>query len=219
MMGEFAGQGRTVLFVSHNMAAISSLCGRACLIDRGHLVLIGETKECISQYIGINKKLDRQKLAERSDRHGNQKLKFVDIRIRDSDGNTTNTVASGDDLIIETDLLLQENEVRKVYFQINIIDNFGKIILVCSTAIINKNYNEIKSNGKMICTIPNLSLAPGNYSVFLTVKEMRTVKMDWIENAIQFNVIEGDYFGTGRLIPPNTTPFLTKFDIEYISKI
>tara|TARA_Y100001970_G_scaffold261373_1_gene344437 strand:+ start:10224 stop:11510 length:1287 start_codon:yes stop_codon:yes gene_type:complete len=218
-IGEVSEQGRTVLFVSHNMAAVSSLCSRACLIDRGNLVLVGETKECISQYIGINKKLDRQKLGKRTDRHGNQKLKFVDIRIKDSNGNTTNTVASGDDLIIETDLLLKDNEVRKVYFQINIIDNLGRILLVCSTAVINKNYNEIKSNGKMICTIPNLPLAPGNYSVFLTVKEMRTVKMDWIENAIKFNVIEGDYFGTGRLIPSNTAPFLTKFDIQYISKI
>lgn len=218
-IGDVSEQGRTVLFVSHNMAAVSSLCSRACLIDSGNLVFIGETKECISQYIGTNKKLDRQKLDKRSDRHGNQKLKFVDIRIKDLNGNTTNTVASGDDLIIETDLLLRDDKVRKVYFQINIIDNLGRILLVCSTEIINKNYNEIKSNGKMICTIPYLPLSPGNYSVFLTVKEMRTVKMDWIENAIKFNVIEGDYFGTGRLLPSKTAPFLTKFDIEYISKI
>ena len=98
------------------------------------------------------------------------------------------------------------------------MDNLGRILIVCSTAILNKNYDKINSNGKMICKIPKLQLSPGQYSVFLSVKELRTIKMDWIENALQFNVVEGDFYGTGRNIPPNTAPFLTKFEIDFIPK-
>jgi lipopolysaccharide transport system ATP-binding protein len=50
-MGEVAGQGRTVLFVSHNMAAVQTLCPRAMLLSLGNLIAEGETKEVIGAYI------------------------------------------------------------------------------------------------------------------------------------------------------------------------
>jgi lipopolysaccharide transport system ATP-binding protein len=50
-MSEVAGQGRTVLFVSHNMGAIKTLCERAILIDHGHLMLDTETDAAITAYV------------------------------------------------------------------------------------------------------------------------------------------------------------------------
>ncbi len=49
-MGEVARSGRTVLFVSHNMAAISTLCGRCAMLNNGQLSLIGQTEEVLAEY-------------------------------------------------------------------------------------------------------------------------------------------------------------------------
>lgn len=51
-MKEVAGEGRTVLFVSHNMAAVKSLCERAILLEKGKVVLSGSTSDCVARYQG-----------------------------------------------------------------------------------------------------------------------------------------------------------------------
>lgn len=53
-MQSVANEGRTVLFVSHNMAAVRSLCTRACLLDEGRLTAIGDTGEIVQAYLNAN---------------------------------------------------------------------------------------------------------------------------------------------------------------------
>jgi len=53
-MGEVAVGGRTVLFVSHNMAAVKTLCSRGVLLDAGRVTMMGIIEDCIDQYIGAN---------------------------------------------------------------------------------------------------------------------------------------------------------------------
>lgn len=53
-MKEVASKGRTVLFVSHNMAAVKSLCEKAILLEKGQMVLGGSTSDCIARYQGYN---------------------------------------------------------------------------------------------------------------------------------------------------------------------
>lgn len=198
------------------MAAVASLCTKACLIGNGKLEFIGNTSDCIKEYMRSVEVNSSKKLFDRDDRSGNQKLSYIDANLIGKNQDVINTIACGDDLILQTKLKINSSEVYKVYFQVNIVDNLGRILLLCSTAILNKNYDMINSDGIMTCKIPNLPLAPGQYSIFLSVKEMRTVKMDWIENALQFNVVEGDFFGTGRNIPQNSAPILTKFEIDFL---
>src|SRR5207245_1235852 len=50
-MGSVATEGRTVIFVSHNLAAVQGLCGRALLIDRGRIVLDGSPADAIDRYL------------------------------------------------------------------------------------------------------------------------------------------------------------------------
>jgi len=50
-MGEVSGEGRTVLFVSHNMAAVSNLCVRCALLDSGKLIFMGNVQECVQTYL------------------------------------------------------------------------------------------------------------------------------------------------------------------------
>ena len=52
-MNEVAGSGRTVLFVSHNMAAIENICSTALLLDHGQSIFLGQVKDAVKQYIAI----------------------------------------------------------------------------------------------------------------------------------------------------------------------
>jgi lipopolysaccharide transport system ATP-binding protein len=54
-MNEFSQKGRTVLFVSHNMEAVSGLCKKALLLDEGRLTASGNVKEIISKYAALEK--------------------------------------------------------------------------------------------------------------------------------------------------------------------
>ena len=53
-MESVANEGRTILFVSHNMGAISELCTRAILLDRGRKVADGSVSEIVNQYSRIS---------------------------------------------------------------------------------------------------------------------------------------------------------------------
>lgn len=57
------GEGRTVLFVSHNMAAVKSLCTRGMLIEKGQVKMIGDTDEVLAEYLtGESSKLNFQEV-------------------------------------------------------------------------------------------------------------------------------------------------------------
>lgn len=91
-MKDVAGQGRTVLFVSHNMGAVSDLCTRAIYLNKGQLVLDGSTESVIRAYVKNNmlgnisggKGLDDPR-----QRRGNGKARFNRIEVMDANGKET----------------------------------------------------------------------------------------------------------------------------------
>jgi lipopolysaccharide transport system ATP-binding protein len=94
-MGDVAKEGRTVLFVSHNMATVRRLCKRGIWLETGKVKLIGTAGECIDMYIGSvedfpGSELGFFDLATRSDRSGNGKVRFRTIRLVGSDGTERN---------------------------------------------------------------------------------------------------------------------------------
>jgi lipopolysaccharide transport system ATP-binding protein len=81
-MGEVAGEGRTVLFVSHNMAAVRNLCGSIALLNAGHLIETGQTDQVIDRYLSTgNAQAHHTVLLPDSDSKGparGLKLSFTD---------------------------------------------------------------------------------------------------------------------------------------------
>src|SRR5262245_39421351 len=94
-MGEVAKEGRTIIFVSHNMAAVESLCTGAHLISEGRIVRSGGTGEVIAEYLSAVATLSGVPLVQRPDRQGDGRLQFTDIRIVSDDGKPTGVIQSG----------------------------------------------------------------------------------------------------------------------------
>src|SRR4051812_31412806 len=90
-MGEIAHSGRTILFVSHNLASVSALCQRALLVDAGQVVRDGTVDEVLEHYISTIQTLSGDSLDDRQDRQGSGRLRIVRAEIVDAEGGPART--------------------------------------------------------------------------------------------------------------------------------
>jgi lipopolysaccharide transport system ATP-binding protein len=203
-MGEVAKEGRTVLFVSHNMAAVQNLCSRGILINKGRVVSNGDTEKVIKNYIDslqLNSK--NNDLMERKDRTGSGEIQFKQINIYNNIFKRVEVIFSGQTYYIEIDYCpVEDKSYSNVSFGISIY-SFGAHLSSLSTDLVDKNIT-IEKEGKIYCKIDRLTLSPGIYS-YNAICRIGGGISDWIINAGEIIVEGGDFFGTGRL-PPSSHP-------------
>ncbi|MHA2404110.1 MAG: ABC transporter ATP-binding protein [Candidatus Kariarchaeaceae archaeon] len=204
-MGDVAKEGRTVLFVSHNLASISNLSHRACLIDQGKLTIDGGTEEVIRFYMqSINQFEDGsiandESLLNIKQREGDGQLFFSDFKIFDARRNPISLLKCGEDVTFE---LCYSGQValknKNVAMSIAFFDIFGRPLFLCRSDIQGKEFDQIPQKGSVYCRVPKLPLPPGDYRINLHA-ELNGSVADWLMDAYKLTVIEGDYFGSGRL--------------------
>lgn len=209
-MGDVSkGEGRTVLFVSHNMAAIQNLCKNSLLLKNGKLTDKGETpliiKEYLKQYSATN-----TSLSEITNRSGSQKNSFKEIQFLGRNFEKDN-IESFENFTIILEL---EKEVDwqnfKGQIDIGINNNMGDRIAWLSTS--NKDLNAIKKSNIIKFTVHHNPLAPGNYTCNLHMVENNEV-VDWIMDVAPFTVAEKDYYNSGKLTPKNQGNILLNYSI------
>ena len=98
-MGDVAREGRTVLFVSHNMVAIQHLCMVCLLLEGGQLMLTGSPQTTVQVY--LTKDQDTMcSVAERKDRQGNGAIRFTDIKVLYTDDIPIDSAICGQDVFL-----------------------------------------------------------------------------------------------------------------------
>ena len=100
-MSEVSKGGRTVLFVSHNMAAVAALCKKAILIDAGHIKQYGPIDETLALYSELTSNLKSIDLGLRTDRKGNGKFRFTGLRCLGLNGREIKCLRMGENAQIE----------------------------------------------------------------------------------------------------------------------
>jgi len=211
-MGDVAKQGRTVLFVSHNMAAVTSLCSRVIHLDMGSFINHGLPTEVVQHYLSGNVNNASINLADRSDRVGNHLGCITGITITDKNATPIDTVISGQDVTVcvEYKVLIGEaieNGVCILIFKTQL----GQPLFSCSTRLFNE-YLRLTSLGRLFCRIPRFPLNQGNYYIDVMLKKGTDSRdiLDSIENAMQISVIAGDFFDTGRVANSVSSPTLVE---------
>lgn len=203
-MGDFARSGRTVLFVSHNMAAIQHLCGSCLLLHEGRIVSLGPTEETISRYMSLSDRSDREDLRTRVHREGNGRLRCVRI---EAAGLQTGS-AGHIDIHYEG-----QPPLRTVQISLGLFTSMGSGTLFLANEILGKTWDELPAAGILRCSFPQLPLLPDRYqlNVYCTVNGELA---DWIVDAARVDVSEGDFYGTGRLPPPGYGSVLVPYQWE-----
>ena len=200
-MGEVAKEGRTVLFVSHNMAAVSSLCNNGLVLQTGCISYAGSTERAISEYISNQSMPSETLLSDRSDRTGNGAIRFTRYLLWNRESKIS-IVQCGSPIEIILEYESKElTQLSDLKVAIVFSDSLGRRLSTCSmehNIVAQKKFPTI---GQIICNIDRFPLLHGRYYVLLW-SSVNGQPADRIENAFYVDVAEGDFFGSGKLPRP-----------------
>ena len=197
-MGDVARQGRTILFVSHNMAAVENLCSTAYLLENGQLVVSGTTKTVVDAYLSSIPALCKTSLERRTDREGNGRLRFTDIEFRSDEGVLTEVILTGKTLLISIAYASTSDTVKNVEMSIDIFAQTGQCMLILNNEMVGADFESIPGVGRFSCRVERFPLSPGQYYITLFCRANGTIA-DWVQQAALLTVEPGDFYGTGRL--------------------
>jgi lipopolysaccharide transport system ATP-binding protein len=206
-MGSVVQEGRTVLFVSHNMAAVAALCTRGLLLDSGRVSMSGSPNDTINAYLATARANANAQLADR-ERRGGGRIRFTRISILNDRDESIDTVISGQDIAIALDYETRDNApLDNATVQIKFSGSLGQPLFGCLSRASSREPLTLKSRGRLVCRIPRLPLLPGNYTFTVWCTIADTLE-DYIGDAGALPVVEGDYYGTGKLPPTQIGEFL-----------
>jgi lipopolysaccharide transport system ATP-binding protein len=197
-MREVGRSGCTVLFVSHNMPAVESLCTRAILLDGGEVVRDGGVREMIGEY-------NRRVMSSHSgqgvsvadmDAPGRKLKVFRSATLIDEYGEPTNHLPLGSEFRIRLTL----DAPRPIHYPaitLGIDDTLGHRILSLCTPLTNPAIEVLSGPCEVECRVASFPLAPGEYWVKLGLATVGD-ELDEVERAIFISVLDGDAYGEGR---------------------
>ena len=197
-----AGEGRTILFVSHNLSAVQNLCSRSMLLSDGRTVAHGPTSDVIDTYIrGVRSDTGIQ-LDERTDRQGSGELRFSEVSF-ESGGRAIDSPSTGQDFdIVLRYETVDGKPVRNVNLATSISTPIGQVMLWLSSATTGTLFPELPPSGTIRCRIPRCPLPAGEYVLTLWA-DRNGQPLDWVQRACELTIMQGDYFGSGQAQPPS----------------
>ena len=199
-MEDVGKDGRTVLFVSHNMAAITRLCHRGILLSAGAVIGDGDVHEIVSTYLtsGLGTTA-AQEWPNRVDAPGDEAVWLRAIRIVDGQGNVSDSVDIRNPVGLEMEYeVLKGGEVLMPYFRIS---NDEGVIAFSTIDLDLRWQTEARAPGRYVSTawIPGNTLSEGTFYVLATIRTPRRKYWPFfVPDAATFNVIDTMEGGSAR---------------------
>ena len=197
-MDDVAGEGRTVIFVSHHMNMIEALCERGVVLDGGRVTFDGGVDEAIGVYLSQMDAHADVDVADRTDRQGDGSVILLGLWFEDENGERRTSFASGETVRICLDYEMLE-ATGKCDVNLGLYDHMSRNVAYLSTAFDPATVNDALRPGRglIVCEIPRLPLPSGEYSLNTSIWRNRQ-RADWIEAASRFYVEGGDFYGVGK---------------------
>lgn len=198
--------GRTVLFVSHNMVAVENLCSRVVVLDNGRIKFNGIVQKGIEFYLkGSTNNKDFKSFS-------NENFVINRIDLLNSKNETIPAAILGKPLMIQIELHSQIN-VLKFVVKITIKNNYDEVLFVMSNYHKNEGLEVKKKSNIINCFIDKLPIYSGDYIIDLQFIDLDMRKVVFEASSIfNFFVEDSDYYNTG-LIP--TSKSRGRFMIEH----
>lgn len=196
-----SGEGRTVLFVSHNMAAVKRLCKRGIVLNNGLVYYDSTINEAVDKYLqfGIEEYTsvpiaDMPRLGSCSN-----EIRFEDVRYLNEKNEPILPYCGG---FVRISIKIKVKEDRDgCAFSIGVYDSLGVQMMTLPTYAIMDDFRLSGGFHYICCDIPRLPLTVGNYRLGLWAG-VHKLKADQIDSLIPLDVQDNDFFKKGR----NTTP-------------
>lgn len=193
--------GRTVLFVSHNMAAVKSLCTRGIVLEHGKVKFDGGIDQALDAYLTTDYSTDCSVIFdEHTKRNGSRNFEFLSLEIRNQNNVLCQDYSIGDDLNIKFRLKNNSNETKsEVAIQIKSSDEMPIFHFIAGDS--NYILNHTTKEEEYLISIKDIRLYPGNYVIRIASTNTTGHQIfDDIENALFFQIIDGGKY-TIRNLP------------------
>lgn len=189
------GEGRTVLFVSHNMAAVKSLCTRGVILEYGKVVFEGEIENAVSYYLGGDAEVMNSK------RFGKEYdlpvFKLNEISLKNYQRTSDEILKENEIIVLNTTIDIKVKEAERYHITYHLYNEMGEAMFSFSNAgiILLKN-----GQNNISCNFPASFFQSGQYFLSLFVVE-DSRKAIFVENdIISFTVVDsgrelGTYMG------------------------
>jgi len=195
------GEGRTVLFVSHNMGAIQNLCNNCIVLDKGKILVRSKTSEAISYYssLGLSNSLGEVILENHKNRLSGMQKILKKVTLKSVDGNIKNDFFQNEDICIEIEY--ETNNYEHLAGAGFIIYSIEGVRVGGGNTYMNFQPPHIIPNkGKIQFIIKREQINIGNFSVTVSLGDHQGGLVDKVETAIDFSILQYDIYGTGYLL-------------------
>lgn len=196
-------EGRTVLFVSHNMSSIKELCTSGILLNKGRIEKIDSVSNVISHYQGMVK-MESVVYPNKNHKPVVKINSWIDkLWFEDNKGNIKNNFEIGSEINILAEYDSKDFEtIQNLTIAFAIMSVTGENIADLSNISVNGYKNTFPKKGTIKCTLPKVMLNEGKYKLnaFMSINN---IDQYWVKDVIGFTIEKADYFGTGIVPHPN----------------
>jgi lipopolysaccharide transport system ATP-binding protein len=202
-MGDVSkGEGRTVLFVSHNMSAVKSLCDKGIVLEHGKVVYNSDSEAAVNFYLTTGSKINDTSLIDRVDRIGNLRLKLAGIDFLNEKGESVRQVISGEYLKIRFHLQKNQSvDFSKLFFGVAFCDDQENKVVSFYSDEMGTKFINLENDSFIDLTLPKVYLRGGSYNLTIQISDGSTKKeafIDVVEKAAEIYVLPGDIWQTSK---------------------
>jgi lipopolysaccharide transport system ATP-binding protein len=204
-MGEFGDSGRTILFVSHNIAAVLTLCQKGIVLQQGRISFQADAKSAVNYYVGVVSGEEKKNVLHVADlwnargRLPQYHPWLFRLELHNGEGNPfEGEIVIGSSIRVHVQFRLQEPSAN-FDARVNFVDLYGQVVFAARSSYErNRNWGERSGQQEIICEIPNLPLTPGEYRIeaALVIDEKC---VDYVEDACRLKIVASDFYGTGKM--------------------
>jgi len=169
---QIIADGKTVLFISHDMWNVRRLCDRILWLEEGRVRAYGSAGEIAERYMNeVNlAALANQNVSLQSHRGGTGELRYTAIDVADADGRPVATLPQGGTLVVSAAYRAEKPVVRPV-FQVAIVDVDTGIVITTATSNASDSPERVAGDGCVECRVANGHLRPRQYALKLTITD------------------------------------------------
>jgi lipopolysaccharide transport system ATP-binding protein len=194
-MSDVATEGRTVIFVSHSMSSVLSLCTTAALLEEGSVAFRGSPQEAAARYLQSNSLVETVALEDRIDRSGDGSARFTSVQLESTDPDGVIRSSSCLKLTIG---YRSERPLRNARFVAYVDDQSEAGVFVLDSESAGGLPEILAPSGTVECTTAPINLTPGRCRVHMTLMK-GGAEVDFVKFVTAFDVESDDFFGTGKV--------------------
>ncbi len=201
------GEGRTVLFVSHNMASIRQLCRHGLLLENGMTKYWGDVEDVVNKYVAIHKSNITEDLSGWGKREGDGRVRFQKVYVTDVEGKPLETILTGADVVFNFEVYSKESSEVDLGFSFFTTDDVMISNLYSGFQHITFKVNE--GMHTISCMVRDFAFSSPELFVRGVINADKQLS-DWPScHLVKINIEQGNFYNSG-VLSPKSNMFLFK---------